>query len=165
MTTEKTAELQEIGRNAYAAIKEMVDALQLDWERLEELKEQRDDWGDDDGTWYTDTDERDELEELLKLAGDCEDEDDARQRIDEDPLSLQVRADWREPGSDDNEPVEFCLLLTTGGPAVRIIGELSNFEPTHATLQVQDWGTPWTDYTDADQDVLLAYAKCFYFGE
>ncbi len=54
----------------------------------------------------------------------------------------------------------------TGGPATRIIGELNEHgEPTRARLQVQDWGTPWTDYRGGDQETLLTYARCFYFGE
>jgi hypothetical protein len=42
---------------------------------------------------------------------------------------------------------------------------LSNGEPHRAWLEVQDWGTPWTRYFDIEQDTLLAYARCFYFGE
>ena len=63
------------------------------------------------------------------------------------------------------KPFEFCILLSTGGPASRIRGELDNGEPCRAWLEVQDWGTPWTQYFDIEQDTLLAYARCFYFGE
>lgn len=57
-------------------------------------------------------------------------------------------------------------MLSTGGPAVRIIGELNNYkEPGTATLQCQDWFTEWVDYpTDSDQDeLLLQYAHFFPF--
>jgi hypothetical protein len=60
---------------------------------------------------------------------------------------------------------QFVILLSTGGPASRIQGELSNGEPRRAWLEVQDWGTPWTQYFGIKQDTLLAYARCFYFGE
>jgi hypothetical protein len=55
--------------------------------------------------------------------------------------------------------------LTTGGPAVRIIGELDGGEVESARLEVQDWGTPWTEHctTGDDNEALLSYARCFYF--
>jgi hypothetical protein len=97
-------------------------------------------------------------------------EGEARERIQEDALSLEVRSDWYSPGADADDdarkPAEFCLLLTTGGPAVRIVGDLDEHgEPSRPRLQVQDWGKPWTEYLDADSAVLLAYCQCFYFGE
>jgi hypothetical protein len=58
----------------------------------------------------------------------------------------------------------------TGGPAVRLIGALNHYgEPETVTMQVQDWFQPWTDFRPAtaphDQDALLTYARCFYFGQ
>lgn len=157
------AELMETGRNAYESIAEMVAALSLDWDRLEELREARD--SDDDGVWADcNPEDAEELAELEAARGEAEDIDDAQQRIAEDPLEVTVRDGWHEPGAEC-EPEEFCILLTTGGPAVRIRGELENGQPTRAYLQVQDWGTPWTDYLEADSDVLLTYAQQFYFGE
>jgi hypothetical protein len=77
-----------------------------------------------------------------------------------------VRSGWYTPGNEDNEPVEFKLLLGTGGPAVQIRGELdANAEPDRAWLEVQDWFKPWTQYHGADQETLLAYCRCFYFGK
>lgn len=168
MKSENDRKLEGIGRDAYESIAEMVAALQCDYDRLEELRDERDDWEpeDNDGqTWAeANPDGADELEELEKLAGGCKDADEARQRIEEGALSVDVRSGWAAPGSD-MEPEEFCLLLATGGPAVRIIGELdSNCEPHRARLEVQDWFLPWTEYTPADHDVLLAYANCFYYG-
>jgi len=168
MTDERTKQLEDIGRNAYKSIAEMVAALTLDWDRLEELQEERDDWepDDNDGQQWDEANEDDaaELAELLMAKGDCEDRDDAEQVIRDDPLSLEVRSGWTSPGAD-MEPEEFCLLLTTGGPAVRIVGEIDGGEACSARLEVQDWFTPWTVYRGADEDVLLEYARCFYFGE
>jgi hypothetical protein len=91
--------------------------------------------------------------------------EEAQTHIQEDALSIEVRSGWRALG-DTLEAEEFNILLTTGGPAVRIRGALDdNREPSRAWLEVQDWGTPWTRYYDALQEVLLAYARCFYFGE
>lgn len=96
-----------------------------------------------------------------------ESREDAEQRIHEDPLSVEVRSDWYTPGEANPDMAnEFLILLGTGGPATRIIGELNEYgEPTRARLQAQDWGTPWTDYRGGDSDTLLAYCRCFYFGE
>lgn len=89
----------------------------------------------------------------------------ARERIQGDALEVAVRSGWYSPGSDDNDPQEFFILLCTGGPACRIRGELNQHgEPDRAWLEYQDWGTPWTKYFDADQDVLLAYSRQFCFG-
>jgi hypothetical protein len=181
---ENAQKLEEIGRCAYESICEMVAAYQCDYDRLEELREERsglvdardelaneppgeaeeefrvavkaiDEWDAENG---------EELTELEAAAGECKDADEARQRIEEDALSVEIRSGWTVPGND-MEPEEFCLLLTTGGPAVRIRGELdSNLEPYRAWLEVQDWFLPWTEYVPADKDILLAYASCFYYG-
>lgn len=151
--------LQDIGKSAAESIAEMVAALECDYERLEELREtSRKEMTPEDKA---------ELAELEKAAGDCESREDAEQRITEDPLSVQIRNGWHDPGAE-SEPEEFEILLSTGGPTTRIIGELDEHcEPTRARLQAQDWFTPWTDYTgDAiSQDDLLTYCRCFYFGE
>lgn len=110
-------------------------------------------------------DEAEELKELKRAAGDCPDREEAEQRIHEDPLSIEVRSDWVS-NKEEMEPAEFKILLATGGPAVRIIGELDQYkQPSSARLQVQDWFTPWTEYVNADSDTLLTYCRCFYFGE
>lgn len=85
--------------------------------------------------------------------------------ISEGPLSVQVRSGWTSP-EHPLEPEEFEILLCTGGPAVRIIGELNEHnEPYMAWLQYQDWGTRWTEYYEEGiDDTLLKYASHFYFG-
>lgn len=94
------------------------------------------------------------------------DADAVRQEIQEDPLSVQVRSGWYTPGATP-EAEEFEILLCTGGPAVRIIGQLGmHNEPDRARLECQDWFTSWTEaMAGVDGDVLLAYARCFYFGD
>lgn len=94
------------------------------------------------------------------------DEDEARQLIDEDPLSVEVRSDWGEPGSN-LEPAEYNILLCTGGPACRIIGKLGQHqEPETAALEYQDWSTPWERHrtTTEEDEALLTYAQQFCFG-
>jgi hypothetical protein len=152
--------LKEIGASQAAALVEMVAALEVDYDRLEKLREL-------DAGKHLDGAELDELAELEAAAGECTSEEEARTAIEEDALSVEVRGAWRSIGDQDGlaEPVEFMILLATGGPAARIRGELADGQPTRAWLEVQDWGTPWTRHEDIDEDTLLAYASVFYFGE
>lgn len=93
------------------------------------------------------------------------DEEEARERILEDPLSVGVRSGW-VASKEDMEPEEFYILLCSGGPAVRIVGELDRGEPSRAWIEYQDWGTPWTQlFGEIEQDTLLTYCRQFYFGE
>jgi hypothetical protein len=97
---------------------------------------------------------------------DIDNADDAADRLREDALEVQVRTDWHDYGSTDTEtPTEFYILLCTGGPAVRIIGELDEHgKPSRAWLEYQDWGTPWTHlYIEGSNDVLCRYAS-YYLG-
>lgn len=174
--------LKETGRRAYAAIDEMVTALNVAYNRLMKLREERqalldmiadaepDEKADaraELAQW--DEENGDELEELKADAGDCEDREDAERCIQEDALSIEVRSGWYNPSEsdeDDRKPTEFFILLTIGGPTVRIRGALDEHcEPYRAWLEVQDWFQPWAEYEDADESVLLEYAHCFCFGE
>lgn len=154
MNTEQKTEhekLQEVGKFAFESIAEMVAALDVDYDRLEELK------GQDERT----EEEAEELAELEKAAGDCESLEDAEQRINDDPLSVQVRSGWCDVGAE-MEAEEYNILLSTGGPATRIIGDLNQYgEPETATLQAQDWFTQWQDYEGGDEETLIRYASRF----
>lgn len=93
-----------------------------------------------------------------------EDADDLRQRIEEKPLGLAVRGGWYTPGGEKPDAEEFEILLSTGGPALRIFGDIG----TAGSLQWQDWGEPWTDYvdtTDEEDAALSAFVNLFYLGE
>lgn len=108
----------------------------------------------------------DELRELEEAGGEFESRDDAYERIQEDPLSVEVRTGWYAPGSDAT-PEKFSILLCTGGPAVRIVGELDdNLTPSRAWIEYHDWGTSWTQlFNQIEQETLLTYCQQFYFGE
>jgi hypothetical protein len=96
------------------------------------------------------------------------DEEEARQAINEDPLEVSIREGWKAPGGEPYSGVDYKILLCTGGPAVRIIGELDQWgQPESARLQYQDWFTPWELYRigDDEEKTLVSYANCFYFGE
>ena len=140
---------------------QMVAALECDYEQLGRL--QRQDAGE------LTEDETQELRELTAAAtidGDTmADAEEARERIQESPLSVQVRSGWASVGEALNAE-EFEILLTAGGPALRIRGELDeNREPSRAWLEYQDWGTGWTQYFDVEKSTLLTFCGVFYFGE
>jgi hypothetical protein len=108
-----------------------------------------------------------ELLEELQKAEDEEDEEKAeglRNAIEETPLEVSIREDWHAPGQKADSK-EYIILLCTGGPAVRIHGELNEYnEPETAKIEYQDWFTEWQTL-DADEDILLQFASYFYFGE
>lgn len=109
-----------------------------------------------------------EMVKALKKEQDT-DETTAREAIENNPLSVEVRSDWHQPGGDKSDkPTEFKILLCWGGPAVRIVGYLDEHcQPEDAKLQYQDWGTGWTDYAlDREGlDAVLEYSRVFWFGE
>ena len=88
--------------------------------------------------------------------------------INDSALEVSVRDERRSVWCGDsnqlfNAPVEYQILLSTGGPAFRIVGRLDRYaEPESATLQFQDWGTPWVDVWEGKN--TLKYASVFYFG-
>lgn len=111
-----------------------------------------------------------EMVAALEAAEESRD-DDAREEalnaIHEDPLSVEVRSGWASSPSEF-EAQEFQILLCTGGPAVRIIGELGQCnEPDRASLEYQDWFTSWErlPISKEDEEILLTYCRVFYFGE
>lgn len=98
---------------------------------------------------------------------DDEEREQAVEEIQEDPLEVSVRGGWHTPGETADDE-EYLILLCTGGPAVRITGDLGQYnEPKTARLEYQDWFTPWVEYRldSEEEEILLTYARQFYFGE
>jgi len=112
------------------------------------------------------------LESIVEMQKDFDDssdlkQDEAETKIQESILSVEVRSGWHAPGVPE-KATEYCILLTTGGPACRLIGELDRYgQPETARLEYQDWGTPWTELGQIGiaELALLAFAGHFYFGE
>ena len=104
---------------------------------------------------------------MHNASGDDE-HDAALQRINENALSVQVRSGWYTPGGS-SEAAEYEILLCTGGPAVRIVGDLDEYDrPIYARIQYQDWFTPWIDLVDLASDesaALTIYVQQHFFGE
>lgn len=105
-------------------------------------------------------------------SGDPEALDEARQRIHEDPLSVQARTEWIDPNQFHHpeinvEPMEYRILLCTGGPAVQIVGSLNQYgEPVSAVIEHNDWFGGWESYllNDEEEEDVLEYARSFYYG-
>jgi hypothetical protein len=114
------------------------------------------------------------IKEMVATLREASDKDDggareeAEQTIHEDPLSVEVRTDWHNPGESSGVPTEYRILLCTGGPAVQIVGELDEYgQPTSAKIEHQDWFMPWTEYRidSEDEEIVIEYVRCFWFGE
>ena len=100
-------------------------------------------------------------------ADDLDAIDEAEREIDESALNVLVRDDWRtmDAFGKDSTPEEYQILLSAGGPALRIYGQVDDGGGAlDARLEWQDWGTPWTEYYEAtrEQDAaILAFASQF----
>ena len=94
-----------------------------------------------------------------------ENEDDVRERIDALAVSAEVRSGWTMAGGE-LEADEYQIALCVGGPAVRVYGALDAFgEPHNARIEYRDWAASWRAYAaDVDEQVLLDFARQFYFG-
>lgn len=167
-TTDNNALSQAIAQaNSIAA---MVVSLSVDYDRLNELQQDKGSFepkGMQSEKWEENyPDDAAELAALEEAANGNTDEDEARETIRDDALDVQVREDWKNPG-EESTPSEFMILLSTGGPACRIMGELDeHMAPCRAWIEYQDWGTPWTHASGiVEQSTLLEYCNQFYFGE
>ena len=160
-----TNHAEQQARAQLQSIVDMVHAIECDFDRLDELRDERDS-ADDAATWEAENvDGANELRDLEDAAGDCADLDEAQQRIYEDPLSIEVRSGWQSMG-EKLEPEEFCILLCTGGPAVRIVGDIEGGCASRPRLQFQDLGTPWTELvtmTSEGRRCLAVYCEQFTF--
>ena len=103
----------------------------------------------------------------LRTADNDDEREAAEGTIRDDPLSIEVRGEWRPLGTAEEGASEFKIELCTGGPAVRIVGELNSYcEPEEARIEYQDWFTPWqtlASVNDDQSDALLEYCRVFCF--
>lgn len=158
------------------SIADMIAALNLDYDRLEELREelaeleeQQDElmdapagylqWEKANGPRLDGL--REELAKLERIADGCADADEARDRVTEDPLSVEVRSGWVSVGQEMS-PDENRIVLCTGGPHVEIIGDLDQYGmPSRARIVYCDWGDSG-ELFDFDHGAVLTYAPQFF---
>lgn len=176
---ENNERARDQARAQYESIVELITAYELDWDRLVALREERESSSfpsralaeaesgapaDHTDGWWEDQfpDEAEELSQLEADAAGYEDQDAVQRAISEDPLSVQVRSGWHSPGETGEGDEEFQILLCTGGPAVRICGELGEYnQAERAWIEFQDWFTSWEQWVGASNDVLCKYANHF----
>ena len=152
MTQQDNDRAKEQAQAQLASICEMLTAADLDWDRLEELRDMKAEAEEDCAAM--DAEDLEELAELEAAAGDYASREEAEEAIYNDPLSIQYRSGWAD-SADEMRPEEFSILLCTGGPAVRIVGEFDwNGQPYNARFEYQDWGTPWTMLFEGQSDAL-----------
>ena len=156
------------------SIAAMIAAINCDYDRLQELRDEREaaiEEAEDNPENHEsqkaledwDTENAEELQALEIEAGECADSDEARENVQSDPLSVEVRSGWTSHG-DTMTAEEFRIVLCTGGPHVEIRGEFDvHGQPYRAWMMYQDWGTPLTEYFDVEGSTLLAYCQEFYF--
>ena len=107
------------------------------------------------------------IKEMLQAVENATDDEReaAEQAIYDDPLAVDVRSGWVNVWTTEFEPVEYRVLLCTGGPAVQLEGELDDRnQPYNVQLQHQDWFEPWqtVPLTAEDTETLLTYARHFF---
>ena len=91
-------------------------------------------------------------EQIDKDGYDADDDEHGYKWAVQQPLSVLVKSGWTEVGKPMHA-YEFELLMGTGGPAVRITGDLDEmYEPeaNSIRLEVQNWFRPWVALTLMD---------------
>lgn len=170
---DKFAGARENAKGWFASIEEMLEAQYIAAANDAGWSEFKDQYGarcwrdsDDGQTWAGSPQE---LCEEFGLEPTDQQRESAEQTIHESVLSVLVRDGWHEPGQlPDDGAEEYEILLSTGGPALRIYGKLGRYnEPESAELQMQDWFLPWTRYDldEVGEAKLLQFVQQFYFGE
>jgi len=93
--------------------------------------------------------------------------DELEDRAREWPLSVLVRSEWTSPGSELTA-AEYEILLCTGGPAVRLRGDLASYgEAETAFLEYQGWFTAWDRLalSSDESDAVARFVSLFWFGD
>ena len=99
--------------------------------------------------------------------------EEIERKVDERPLSVEVRSGWSATSAQWTAD-EFRILLGTGGPSFQIVGEVSDYgEALNPQMQYQDWFQPWTscgycyddDFEAEGKAALHWFCNRFYFGD
>ena len=177
-----TAESQAAAQ--VASIVAMVAALTVDYDRIEELRDERAELTREyqslaSNAHATNAERADaaknlrewaeanaeELAALEEAAGDNASEEEAREAIQQDALSVEVRSGWAS-SKEEFEPEEFRIVLCTGGPHVELVGDPDGGTPSRIRVRYRNWGTSGEYFPSSDEsNALEKYCAEFYFGE
>lgn len=139
MTETNPSHARQEAISCVETITSLVAACIADFDRIDELKEERDDWLEENpgsflhlndprngGRWaMACPDEADELAELLEQVGSYESREEVERELREMPLCIEVRSGWVERGRD-MEAEEYRIVLSCGGPHCELRGDLDN---------------------------------------
>lgn len=134
----------------------MVASVNVDYGRLEELRSSSRFVA---GWNMLEPEDVEELEELEEAAGDCESQDEALERIQDHPLSIEYRSGWASPGEELTRE-EFRIVLCTGGPHVELVGDVDG---SRIRVLYKDWGGSG-ELFDFDRDAVAQYVA-YFVGE
>ena len=91
---------------------------------------------------------------LIRAIGakDSNEESSLRGKLQAQVYGVSVREGWKQPGSGEADLNEFMLVLSSGGPTVKIVGELDcDDRPVEARLIVQGAGPEHTIILTGEQ--------------
>lgn len=160
-------------------IHDLITASQVDYDRIEELVEERATWLEenpgrflepndprDGGRWYlANPDEAEELDELRLQAGEFKSQEAVEEQIRELPLSVLVRSTWQEPGQTLTQ-AEYRITLSAGGPSCWLQGDVDADGTLGNTVRVRyaDWGEVGELFntTDEQRSALLDFVRYFF---
>lgn len=158
----------------------LITASQVDFDRIEELVEERATWLEENpgrflhtndprngGRWYlANPDEAEELDELRLQAGEFKSQEEVEDQIRELPLSVQVRSTWQEPGQTLTQ-AEYRITLSAGGPAVWLQGDVDSDGTIGSTVRVRysDWSEIGELFNITDEQRVALRDFVHYFFE
>lgn len=105
-------------------------------------------------------------EELNEIAdaegfGDDKRRENAHLAVLQSPLEVTYRAEGTDPAK--LEASEIVILLSTGGPAVRLVAgcDAAGLFDGDVHIETQDWGTSWTriNLSESETNTLDAWAS------
>lgn len=159
-------------------ITSLVEACTADFDRLEELRDERATWLEENpgnflhlndprngGRWaMACPDEADELAELLEQVGSYESQEEVEKELREMPLEVAVRSGWGHP-TGDLTPAEYKIVLSHGGPHCELRGDLDNGS-AHGPVRVLYWDASESgelfDISDEQRRALNYFVSYFF---
>ena len=90
--------------------------------------------------------------------------EEIRENVINSALSVEFRSGWYSELYDRvriGEPAEFKILISWGGPALRVIGEIEENFAVNPKLQYQDWGIYFV-YIQKYDIILIVYTKILH---
>lgn len=178
MTETNPSHARQEAISCVETIASLVEACTADFDRIDELKEERAEWLEENpgsflhlndprngGRWaMACPDEADELAELLEQVGSYESREEVERELREMPLCIEVRSGWSHP-TGDLTPAEYKIVLSCGGPHCELRGDLDNGS-AHGPVRVLYWDASESgelfDISDEQRRALNYFVDIFF---